>query len=211
MTGPTPGGAKILQTKTAVVIAITMLAGAAAPATAGHADPTTSRATYEVGLVGDRSVASFEDPAGATADGRLQWGGALFLFPEHRTCQPCRPLSLGDPVVVPGGDHAAADLAVVDDAFGTDVGIHACQDIDADGSCGGPHEPEVDACGPPFAPITSSTDHDGDGHDDLGMVIVVWVNGPVSQAIECGSTSNPVGGTTGGVVSAAGGIYLTAS
>lgn len=177
-----------------------LLAVALAPlAAGGHGGtPVTLRATYEtarpnawpVGLVwacptgyllGLAGQEADCDPTGQTQDGSIDLGGAVFVNDD-----PGGPLA----------DTTRLRLAVVDDVFGAGV---VAATFCIDGVCDEETENQGTFCG------DSGVIEVPDGWSD----VVVWVWGPTGQALHC-DIQEALGGTSGGVLTEDGGIFLTA-
>lgn len=124
------------------------------------------------------------DPAGQTQDGSIDVGGAV--------------VRSGD---VPDGVRSL-QTDIVDDVFGADaVGGLVCNDRDGDLICGETADGELRAnfCGT-TPPLTIPPPRDW-------HAVVVFVNGPVAQTIDCDAAAAPTA-TTGGVLDPAAGIFL---
>lgn len=192
------------------------LVGAAAPGMADHLDPVTARCTYEIPEPQTQFTPQFatDDPTGATDDGAINKGVCAFHTPasdpgEGSDLGPAHVLLNG--VTTIEGQYSVAQASVVDDVYGNAVGGALCADFNHDHLCGDPEEgePLTTFCGT-SPPITVGQDSDDNDHDDFGWGLVVGVNGPVWQALNCDPVAAPAS-TTGGVMDPAGGIFVTVS
>lgn len=190
-----------LTAATALALGLLLLTGLPAPATAGHLGVSTAVCTYEVGQI-DSLQLSAEDPTGLTTDGGINLGGCNWrLEPRHADVPSASVPLEADPDV--------AQVSIVDDFFGNEVGAFFCNDANDDHTCADENPDEILQffCGtsPPFQ---AEADTDGDGRKDFGHHIFVALNGPVWQALECDATTNPVGAVSGGVLDPAGGVFM---
>lgn len=175
----------VAKLTTATLVIASLLAPAAA---AGHGgDPVIVHRTYEEAhhnfaiLTGFR----FEDPTGLTADGTIDLGGAV-IFPED----------------VPDGVNTV-QASIVDDIWGPGaVAGWLCVDVNGDSICDPEDdEPSLFFCGDsvvvdiPAAP----------GWNFINIIVA----GSFTQALICDITAAPTGGTHGGVLDPAGGIFAT--
>lgn len=190
----------------ATILATALIALVWLPAaSAGHNPTQTTRCTYELGPGGDTWELTRQDPVGVTADGTLNWAGCLWAFRE--TTDPVFNTVFDPPQV--DGEYNLLQLSIVDDIWGTQIGGRACGSIDDDAVCGQESKGETafSFCG--TSPVMEShLDVDGDGHSDFGYWLVMTVNGPITQAMFCDPTANPVGATSGGILNTDGGVFM---
>lgn len=192
----------------AAVLASLVLAGAA-PSAATHLETKVARCTYEVGTVSGHLEYTTDDPTGLTSDGYVNQGGCLWEFSATAEDPPSSAIEGQVPV---DGEYGSFQLSVVDDVFGPALGARACLDVDNNRICGEDEKGEVSFsfCG--TSPVIEpELDTDGNDHPDLGSNLMVFLNGPHHQALDCDPTVNPWGGTTGGILDPAGGLFLTLS
>lgn len=213
-----PTRASLRRTLGAIVALgiVASLVGAAAPAIADHLDPVTARCTYEVPEPQTAFTPQFatDDPTGLSEDGAINKGVCAFHTPDT---DPGESSGLGpvhillNGITTIDGQYSVAQASIVDDVYGSAVGGAVCADFNHDHLCGDPDEgePLETFCGT-SPTITVGQDTDGDGHDDFGWGLVVGVNGPFWQALNCDATAAPAS-TTGGVMDPAGGIFVTVS
>lgn len=196
--------AKTIRFFLSVGCGIALLLAGAGTVAADHNATFTSHCTYEVG-VGDPNWLTMEDPTGLTSDGKINFNGCNFEFLASGGSEPAP----GDILVE--GEYTELQVSIVDDVFGTQLGAWVGQDADDNGVNGEDEKGEISKvfCGGSSRVFVSEKDWDGDGHADFGAEMVVLTNGPFRQVYWCGSTANPVGATTGGVLNPAGGIYLS--
>lgn len=192
-----------------VLLASLVVAGMAPPAAATHLPNKVDRCTYEVGP-GYHLEYTTDDPTGLTSDGTLNQGGCLWEFSDSAQSPPTSAIE-GQREV--SGEYSRFQLALVDDVFGPELGASACMDIDNNRICGEDEKGEIGFtfCGTSGVHGDEIGDTDGDGHPDLGSNLMLFLNGPRRQALNCDATANPVGATTGGILDPAGGIFLTLS
>lgn len=192
----------------AALLASFVLAGAG-PAAATHLPTKVARCTYEVGTVSGHLEYTTADPTGLTDDGYVNQGGCLWEFAATAQAPPSSAIEGQVPV---DGEYSSFQLAVVDDVFGPALGANACLDVDNDRICGEDDEGEVSFAFCGTSPVIEpEIDSDGNGHQDLGSNLMVFLNGPHHQVTNCDPSANPYGGTTGGVLDPAGGLFLTLS
>lgn len=206
----TPRRSRTAVVAVAVALSVVAAALALAPqASGGHLLAKVDRCTYEVGP-GWHLEYTTADPTGLTSDGTLNQGGCLWEFSDSAQSPPSSAIEGQRPVT---GEYSRFQLSVVDDVFSSQLGATACMDIDNDRICGESSEGEVgfSFCGTSGVHGAEIGDTDGDGHADLGSNLMVFLNGPRRQALNCDAVANPVGGTSGGVLDPAGGLYLTLS
>lgn len=160
------------------------------PVQAGHGgDPLTVHKTYEEAVhntAGLILVQQFDDPTGQTQDGTLHLGGAGF-YPED---------------VVPGVDSVQA--SIVDDVYGAGTVVGWITSDENGNNIGGEEEHgevSVFFCGQ-SQPVSIPPSPDW-------YFIIIGVGGEIHQALICNPAAAPTGGTSGGVLNPAGGIYAT--
>lgn len=197
----------------ATVLTTTALLVATAPAVhAGHQPTFTSRCTYELGWSPFRMAIASEDHVGLTSDDDISWGGCAWTFPDadpgYSGTGPPLTDSTGKGIIVEG-EYSQAQVTVVDDIFGSQVGALIATDVDHDGQFGDEDKGEISTsfCG--ASPVfDSDNDADGDGHPDLAFQMAVFLNDAFYQVSECDPTANPVGATSGGILNPHGGMYM---
>lgn len=202
-----------MRMKLALVVAGMMVLGfGVGSAAASHSPTATDRCTYEIGGTGDFWENTMHpDPTGLTNDGTFSWGGCLWYFPDSDPggSNVWDNIEQGRPVE---GEFTQVQISVIDDVFGSDIGAAVCNDIDHNYVCGEDEKGEFSGEFCSTSPVFDSPgDADGDGHDDFGYGVAVFVNGPSRQAEVCDPVANPVGGTSGGYANPNGGIFLTFS
>lgn len=188
----------------ASLVTVAVLLGQSLPVQAGHNPQQTQHCTYEIGLVGDWMGNMQEDPAGVTGDGRVNVAACTWEFPGAEGVWPM----ILDGFEV-GGEYTLLQVTLIDDVFGNAVGGEICSDVNGDLVCGAGEEDEISDrfCGTSSV-FEAAVDTDGDGHKDFGNYVAVWVNGVYQQAVACDPSTNPVGGTTGGVLNPSGGMFM---
>lgn len=193
----------------ATILGVTLLliGTAALPVATAGVKTAKLSCSYEVGNIDLLQLSDDGDDFGIdypTDDGAWNLGGCNHRLPRH-------PDIFGLSVAWPSGqDPIWIDVKVVDDTFGTDIGGYICNDYDNTHTCDDAVDGEkmIFFCGGDSR-IEPEVDTDGDGVDDFGDHIFTIVHGPISQAVFCDPTANPVGGTTGGVTDSNGGIHYT--
>lgn len=191
----------------AIAVALLMIGTFVAPLAAAEIKTGQVSCTYEVGNIDLLQLSDDGDDFGLdypTDDGSIGLGGCNHRLPRH-------PEIFGLSIAWPQNqDPISIDVKVVDDTFGTNVGGYICNDYDNTHTCDDSVQGEkmIFFC-QGTAHIDPEVDTDEDGFDDFGDHIFTIVNGPVSQAVFCDPVQNPVGGTTGGVTDADGGIHYT--
>lgn len=174
-------------------------------ATATHSAPITEHRTYETALHNYGAVAlawtcptGFVtgqvgepdcDPTGTTQDGSIDLGGFVVTRDEDDATMD---------------DISAVTISIVDDVWGPGVvSGSAGTDEDDDNIAGEEDEGEarVDFCGD-SAPMDVSGAHS----DWVAIAGFVW--GGVKQALDCDITAAS-GGTSGGVLDPAAGVFVT--
>lgn len=192
----------------------------AGTAVATHDPVQVHTCTYEVGP-GSNAEYSYGGNEGQgdvplTSDGSFNYMGCQWEFPDSSPCEG-RPLDEscyrtweGGPAVE--GEYAAVQVSIVDDVWGAGVvGGIACMDVDVDYVCGDESKGELGATfcgtGPVFE---STTDTNGNGHNDLGGRFLVILSGVAFQSFDCSDNPEKFG-ISGGVLDPAGGIFLTFS
>lgn len=196
---------------TLLLAGMMVLAFGAGSAVGSHSPTATDRCTYEIAATGDFWENTMHpDPTGLTNDGTLNWGGCLWAFPDTDPGGSNVWDNIEQGRVVEG-EFSTLQISIIDDVFGNSVGGLACNDVNHDYVCGTEEDGEFSTtfCGQSDV-FESETSYGGDpAHADFGYAVAVFVNGPERQVTAgCDVTAAPIGGTSGGYLNPAGGLFL---